>query len=532
MRPNEKAIEMEFWVMLRIYEMQFASAADLAGLGEYSMSQCRKTLDVLERRGDASCSQLGATERKQNRYLSTSQGVQKVKDKFGESPGWYTVEPGARDLALRMPMVEQFYRILPKLRAAAGYQAAGDRGLVAANPRLYRFIWLRNDSYHAIVEFENGVWFVLIYAGVWSTAEVLRRKWDDRLKGSLDHRPWIEWGVDDEIPWEARPSAWVIVGLDHWAAQVAYQEIAPGEDAYTKMVFVDGEELYGGFMASVSADRIVESTPERDVGEPARVLRKLEDNEQEAAINGKFPFGVFRTIGEFYGATAAQVARLLRNSDDETPVLKRLVAAGLVVIIDGRFYLTERGWRRAAKIDRVYGGRAKNLLASFITEEDHTRKRYRRHDSAVIDLADRFRRHGMAVANGWRAVLNVPDVTQVAPDLVVCVGDGPFGNAWHYLEFERSATEPAAVERKLRPYIRMMDMGISLPLLVVCEQRTAEEVFWAKGRGLRMLTTTLAEARPGPLVGPTTVWLQFGRPVSLYAPTDASQKLIVPWRRR
>ena len=338
--------------------------------------------------------------------------------------------------------------------------------------------------------------------------------------------------MDDEIPREARPSAWVIIGLDHWATQVAYQEIAPGEGPYTKMVFVNGEELCTGFIALPSDDRIVESNPDRDVGEPARVLRRLEENDQEAAINGKFPFGVFRTISEFHGCTATQVARLQGNADDETPVLRRLVAADLVVVLDGRFYLTERGWRRALKIDRVYGGRAKNLLASFITEEDHTRKRYRRHDAAVIDLADRFRRHGMPAANGWRAVLNIPDVTQVAPDLVVCVGDGPFGNAWYYLEFERSATDPAAVERKLRPYFRMMDTGVSLPLLVVCEQRTAEEVFWSKGRGLRMLTTTLAEARPGPLVGPTTVWLQFGRPVSLYAPTSASQMLIAPWRRR
>ena len=532
MRPYDKTIEMEFWVMFRLSDMLFASAADLAGLGEYSMSQCRKTLDVLERRGDVSYSQLGATIRKQSRYLLTSQGVRTVRDKTGESPGWYTVEPGARDLAQRMPMVEQFYKILPKLRAAAGFQVAVDLGLVGPNPRLHRFIWLRHDSYHALVEFENGVWFVLIWAGIWSTAEVIRRKWEDRLKGSLDHRPWIEWGMDDEIPREARPSAWVIVGLDHWAAQVAYQEVAPGEGPYTKMVLVDGEELYGEFLALPSADRIVESNPDRDVGEPARVLRKLEENAQEAAINGKFPFGVFRTISEFYGATAAQVARLLRSADDETPVLRRLVAAGLVVIIDGRFYLTERGWRRAAKIDRVYGGRAKHRLASFITEEDHTRKRYRRHDAAVMDLADQFRRHGMPAANGWRAVLNVPDVTQVAPDLVVCVGDGPFGNAWHYLEFERSATELAAVERKLRPYFKMADTGVSLPLLVVCEQRTAEEVFWAKGRGLRMLTTTLTEARSGPLVGPTTVWLHFGRPVSLYAPTDASQKLIVPWNWR
>ena len=228
---------------------------------------------------------------------------------------------------------------------------------------------------------------------------------------------------------EARPSAWVIVGQDHWAAQVAFQEIAPEDDRFTKMVFVDGENIGAVFLPSPSEDRIVENTPAREVGEPARVLRRLEENECEIAINGKFPFGVFRTITEFYGCTAAQVESLLGNADDATPALRRLMEAGLVVRLEGRFYLTELGWRRAVKIDRVYGGRGKNLLANFITEEDHTRTRYRRHDSAVIDLAIQFRRHGMAVANGWRAVLNIPNVTQVAPDLVVCVGDGPFGNA-------------------------------------------------------------------------------------------------------
>ena len=73
----------------------------------------------------------------------------------------------------------------------------------------------------------------------------------------------------------------------------------------------------------------------------------------------------------------------------------------------------------------------------------------------------------------------------------------------------------------------MADNGVSLPLLVVCEQRTAEEVFWAKGRGLPMLTNTLAEARSGSMVGDETVWLHFGRPVSLLAPTGWDQKLIL-----
>ena len=134
MRPYDKTIEMEFWVMFRHWDMLYSPNPARSAAEANSMSQCRKTLDVLERRGDASCSQLGATVRKQNRYLLTSQGVQKVFDKIDESPGWYTVEAGARDLAQRMPMVEQFYRILPKLRAAAGFQAAGDRGLEACEP--------------------------------------------------------------------------------------------------------------------------------------------------------------------------------------------------------------------------------------------------------------------------------------------------------------------------------------------------------------------------------------------------------------
>lgn len=79
-------------------------------------------------------------------------------------------------------------------------------------PRLGRFVLLRHHSFHAVAEFEDGLWFVLVWVGLWATSEVVRQNWGDRLKG-LTHRAKYDWFID-QPPLESTPSAWVIVAED------------------------------------------------------------------------------------------------------------------------------------------------------------------------------------------------------------------------------------------------------------------------------------------------------------------------------
>lgn len=242
------------------------------------------------------------------------------------------------------------------------------------------------------------------------------------------------------------------------------------------------------------------------MGEPALLEDWLANDAVERALRSRLAYRVFNTVSEFWNTSVTQVSRMLRDTNShQGPLLKQLVEAGLLARFGGHYYLSRRGMHRAARFERVSPQRLERRLLNFIDDDGYTRRRNRKHDSAAIDLAIGFMRAGVPVFNGWRALITIPGWPQVSPDLIVRVG-GPFGSDWYRVEYEQSATGPAAIRRKLRPYATMARNGRRLPFLVVCNLKRAEETSWQEGRGLPMLTTTLEESKAGPLVGESTVW--------------------------
>ena len=55
----------------------------------------------------------------------------------------------------------------------------------------------------------------------------------------------------------------------------------------------------------------------------------------------------------------------------------------------------------------------------------------------------------------WRGEVNVPALTQLRPDLLVRVSCGALGSGAYFIEYERRAVRPWAVNHKLRSYHRM-----------------------------------------------------------------------------
>ena len=146
------------------------------------------------------------------------------------------------------------------------------------------------------------------------------------------------------------------------------------------------------------------------------------------------------------------------------------------------------------------------------------REHEREHNDGVNRLVLRFAEEGVSAAAGWRGEINLPDVTQVRPDLLVPVRDGPFGPGAYCLEFERSAVTPLHIAAKLEPYRKMRDAVRALPLLVVCRSQAAQANFQNAGAGLPILLTTADQARFGPLTGASTVWSRNGAAVALLCP--------------
>ena len=192
----------------------------------------------------------------------------------------------------------------------------------------------------------------------------------------------------------------------------------------------------------------------------------------------------------------------------------RLVQTGLVAVFDGRHYLSELGMRRAANMSQVLPSVIRSRHGAYL--DRWYREHEEHHNDGVNRLVVRFAREGVDAVAGWRGEVNVPDLTQVRPDLLVQVSEGPFGAGVHCIEFERSAVSRFDVNHHLGPYRRMAAAGRVLPLLMVCETARGRRNFRAAAGALPMLTTTLEGALAGPLTGAVTAWSRNGVPAALH----------------
>ena len=91
-----------------------------------------------------------------------------------------------------------------------------------------------------------------------------------------------------------------------------------------------------------------------------------------------------------------------------------------------------------------------------------------------------------------------------------------------YVEYERSATTPAAVRDKLMPYFRVAGRGHDCPVIFICKTQRAAEIFREQHRNLKqelgvtflLLTSTYSQVTAGDQFD--TCWNLDGRPYQLF----------------
>ena len=239
-----------------------------------------------------------------------------------------------------------------------------------------------------------------------------------------------------------------------------------------------------------------------------------ERNPDMEAIDGRTAHRLFLAICQFPAMRASWLREVVGNSSSEVSRhLKRFVDTGLVAVFDGWHYLSELGMKRAANMSRVLPRVIQQRHGAYL--DRWYREHEQHHNDGVNRLVVRFAREGVEAVAGWRGEVNVPGFTQVRPDLMVQVSEGPFGAGAYCMEFERSAVSPYDVSHKLGPYRRMAAAGRPLPLLMVCETARGRTNFRAAAGTLPILTATLERALAGPLTGPATVWSRDGVPAAL-----------------
>ena len=437
-----------------------------------------------------------------------------------EHPPWTATSRGLEMSLRRLAMLEPVYRLAPDLLKSGRVVWPPDDPAASRDPRMTDFRLLRHGGfYHAVARYGPDVWTPFTYAGIHATARVLRRKEEHRF-----------WGVDcyshdedrnlrignrlfyEDPDQEVEPSAQVVVAVDAWAGELARQTLRGN----TPTIFCTPDGRCSPAVAlRPSRDLVSDPAGHPTVGRPENVNRWLRRNPDVAAIDSGLAHRLFLALCQFPAMRTSWLAETAGGSPaDVRRHLGRFVETGLVAVFDGRHYLSAQGMRRAANMSRVRPSIIRSRHGAYL--DPWYREHERRHNDGVNRLVVQFAREGVAAVAGWRAEVNVPGLTQVRPDLLALVRDGPFGEGPHYIEYERHAVAPYDVARKLGPYRRMAALGRPLPLLMVCRTEQAEANFREAGRGLPMLTATPGPALAGPLTGPATVWRLDGVRVALH----------------
>ena len=437
-----------------------------------------------------------------------------------EHPPWTATSRGIETSLRRLAMLEPVYALAPDLIRSGRVVRPPDDAAASREARMTDFRLLRHGGfYHAVARYGPDLWTPFTYAGLHATERALRRKEQHRFWGvdcySHEEDRYLRIGnrLFYEDPDQAvEPSGQIVVAADAWARELARSTLS--RSTPTLFCTPDGQ-----------CSEAVELRPSRDlvsdpadhpvVGRPEAANLWLRDNPDMAAIDGRTAHRLFMAVCQFPAMRASWLAEVVKGSPTEVRRhLRRFVQTGLVAVFDSRHYLSELGMKRAANMSRVLPGIIKSRHGPYL--DRWYREHEQRHNDGVNRLVVRFAREGVEAVAGWRGEVNVPGLTQVRPDLLVLVSEGPFGQGTYFLEFERRAVQRFEVAEKLGPYRRMATAGQPLPLLMVCETERGLGNFREAGGALPMLTALQERAFAGPLTGGATVWRRNGTQVALH----------------
>ena len=370
-----------------------------------------------------------------------------------------------------------------------------------------------------MARYGERVWTPFTYAGLHATERALRRKEQHRFWGvdcySHEEDRYLRIGnrtFYEDPDQEVEPSAQVVVAVDAWARELARNTLTT-TNTPTLFCTPDGQ-CTPAVELRPSRDLVSDPSGHPTVGRPETVDNWLRQNPDVAAIDGRLAHRLFLAICQFPAMRASWLREVVGGSSGEiSRHLGRFIQTGLVAVFDGRHYLSELGMKREANMSRVRPRVIQQRHGAYL--DRWYREHEQTHNDGVNRLVVRFAREGVAAVAGWRGEVNVPGLTQVRPDLLVQVSEGPLGAGAYCIEFERSAVSPYDVSHKLGPYRRMAAAGRSLPLLMVCETARGRANFRAVAGTLPMLTAILERALAGPLTGPVTVWSRNGVPAAL-----------------
>ena len=495
------------------------------------VTTARRNFHELGMDGHASCGTVGRCGHREQRWILTREGVER-KFQYLEDVPWSLKEPGIRSLYRRIEQLRALYRIAPSLFAGPGR----DWHKLPFTPRLTGCRFIRGASrgsglIEAVLTYTHDITIFFCWVGSNLQKSQMMQRWGRRTVGLETHsesdhfnslRDFFNDPPDPDYDPTPYPSGYLVIGADDLAMVQAYVNL-PRDCGFGRsqpFVFVSaksGEAFCEGVVGPRPHDTVRdrETWPPGEIGNPQRAAGFDGTSNPEDILGGTVAALAFDIVAEWPGQRVKDIARRCQRSGKEVHALIQDMTRRLLMQERaGMLYLGERGILYVSRRDRVSANRVQARVKDAIAQDHRQVGSHRRHTIAVNQLMLRLYESGITPFAGWRAVLDIPGVTQLKPDLVM-FAETALGRYLYYIEVERTAVHPQQVARKITPYREAHRMGHFAPVIVITEKPEAEELFRRQSRGLPVLTCTLADTRRGPLAGPDSVWRLDGQAIPL-----------------
>ena len=425
---------------------------------------------------------------------------------------WPATIAGIREIFTRLALAEQVYPIAPDLLLSDNIILPSALPARVRVMGLTELRWLRSGRlYHILARYGADWWVAFTYVGVHAKGTVIRDKHASRFDGLARYY----WPPEERFPdyydveedsFEPTPSLQVIVAADGWAKALAQEHL--GSDVVSSGLWT-GEEpclpVQLGWSRSLVADRFrSEQAGSLDPNAANGIREWLHSRTDLAAIDSVPAFRMVILASQFPAINKTELKVLARASGKVFPrILNALCDHDVLLEDQGELYVDRKGIQFVAAVSRTSVEVVRETCGRWLKKGQ--REDYRDHNRGVARLALAFFKAGGELVGSSRATTNVPGVTQVQPDAVIRLVDGPYGSGWYRVEYERSAVNRRRIANKLGPYRRIAESGESLPVLFVCDTEVAVKRFLEIGRGLQIAATTLAQATAGAIDG-VGVW--------------------------
>ena len=420
---------------------------------------------------------------------------------------------GIREIFTRLELAEEAYPIAPTLLLSDQVIPPWDLPEWVRGLGLTEIRWLRSGRlYHLLARYGDNWWVAFTYVGIHAKGTVIKDKRDGRFEGVAryewppgERRP--DYSEVREDPFEPKPSLHVVVAADGWARALAKEHLGPA--AVSSTLWTGDRDCLPvqlNWSRSLVADPFrVETVGARDPNAGNGIHGWLEGRPDLSAINSMPAYRMVTLVSQFPALQGRELKELTRASGKRfRPVLTSLYDSRVLFKDAGGVYLDERGIQFAADVSRTSIEVVREICSRWLQKEQ--RDRYHQHNRGVARLALAFFRAGGEPVGGWRATTDAPGLTQIQPDAMIELVDGPCGPDWYRIEFERSAVTRRNIAKKLRTFRAMAAAGTPVPALFVCETEIVARRVVEIGQDLRVAATTLELATAGAIDGPG-VWL-------------------------